>query len=173
MPISESLLRARYCNQDFPGCRTTDKLVKANRKGFLVEGVCKACGKTHMFRTENIRTVKSCGCLNHRDQRTQEGSMLDLFEKLKGETHGNLTFLGESARSDGYWHIRCQCTVCGAIVWRRYDFWSKRTATRCTCDINKGLNPVDRRFSAARWDIEHIWPNVVRAGRQALEAHRG
>lgn len=173
MAISESLLRARYCNQEFRACKTLDKIVKDDRSGYKVEAVCKVCGRKTWFRTETIKTVKSCGCLNHRDQRTQESSMLELFKKLKGETHGNLLFLGESVRNGGYWHIRCQCTVCGAIVWRRYDFWSKRTAVRCTCDQNKSISAIDRRFSTGRWDIEHLWPDVIRAGRDAVRAYHG
>lgn len=173
MPISESLLRARYCNTEFPGCITTDKFECDPRKGHRVEGVCKVCGQTSMFRTESIKTVKSCGCLNNKKAPSRTAVNTSTVTKYKGHTRGNLYFTGEVKKGERRWLLKCQCTVCGCESWFTFETWKGRRAVRCTCKERSQAETVERRYTVGRWDLENIWPAVVKAGREATGAQHG
>lgn len=167
-----SVIRARYCNQEFPGCRTLNTFRRHPVRGYLIDGICKVCGRKSSFHTITIRQAKSCGCLNGKANHyaTEE----DLIKKHTGEIHGNLEFAGGITRKDQHHLALVRCTKCGATREVKLSSWVRRTSTRCDCDHSDAMaRKVDFLYAKARWDIEHIWPAVVKAGREAMEAHHG
>lgn len=168
-----NLIRARYCNKDFLGCHTLNTIrPHPTRKGYLVEGICRVCGRKSQFHTISIKHVKSCGCLNGKsDYNTTEE---DLAKKYTGKAHGNLEFVGNIVKKAQSHYADVRCVKCGSIRQVKLSSWVKRTSTRCDCDHSDAMQKkVDFLYAKARWDIEHIWHNVVKAGREVMEAYRG
>ena len=170
------LLRARYLNREFPACHTTDKIEIKPKRGYFIEGICKVCGRKTWFRTDTIKTVKSCGCLSGVNGATIPDYLLEKsrLERYAGRVYGNLAFAGEVRKVRRSYEVKVRCTVCGCEHFTPERRWSKRRATRCMCNIERERAiSIDRRYAKARWAIEHIWPDVIKAGREAMEAHYG
>lgn len=170
------LLRARYLNREFPACHTTDKFEINSKRGYFIEGICKVCGRKAWFRTDTIKTVKSCGCLSGVNGATIPDYLLEKsrLERYAGRVYGNLAFAGEVRKVRRTYEVRVRCTVCGCEHYTPERRWSKRRATRCMCNVERERElAIDRRYAKARWAIEHIWPDVIKAGRDAMEAHYG
>lgn len=170
------LLRARYLNREFPACHTTDKIEINPKRGYFIEGICKVCGRKTWFRTDTIKTVKSCGCLSGVNGATIPDYLLEKsrLERYAGRVYGNLAFAGEVRKVRRSYEVKVRCTVCGCEHYTPERRWSKRRATRCMCNSERmKAEEIDRRYAKARWAIEHIWPDVVKAGRAAMEAHYG
>ncbi len=91
-------------------------------------------------------------------------------KKYAGTTFGNFEYLGISRVIEGSggrldFMVDVRCKHCGAIL--EVSFRSLRTRKRddCTCANHRG------RKTPTLTDLEKVWPAVVKAGREVMDAY--
>ena len=187
-PISAKV-RARYANREYPACTTTDNFKRASNGLIWVEAVCKICGRTAWFRVEALHRAKSCGCKNNRGDLPDEFRIKRMTERYKGKIIFDYEFIecvSIIGKSGGF---RClvRCTQSGRKKVMTFNAWrfkryrktyyeskvQKSSLTKEQRQIEreqKTKERIEQIYKTKRWDLEHIWANVVKAGREALGA---
>lgn len=117
----------RYCNKEFEGIRTLNRLCRVG-KILKVEAQCKYCGTIFLTQACQAHTRKSCGCLKNRTRDNMPGR----------KTNQEQVVVEISEALD---------------IQRRI----------------LGIGRPEKRIMYPRWELEKIWPSVVRAGRLAKE----
>ena len=94
-----------------------------------------------------------------------------LDKKYAGTTRGNLVYEGVTKvtqRKDGHpdFLVRVHCTHCGSALQMGVSTFRNRKKNVCECSTNVGL------LTGKRTDLELIWPAVVKAGREVMNAYQ-
>ena len=187
-PISPKV-KARYANRDYPACTTTDNFKREKTGLIWVEGICKACGRKAWFRAEYLHRAKSCGCKNNRGNLPDDFRIKRMTEKYKGQIIFDYEFIEcvSVIGTSGGFRCLVRCTRTGLRKTMTFNAWrfkryrktyyetkvQKSTLTkeeRQKEREQKTKERVERIYKTKRWDLEHIWANVVKAGREALGA---
>lgn len=187
-PISAKV-RARYANREYPACTTTDNFKRAKNGLIWVEAVCKACGRTAWFRAEALHRAKSCGCKNNRGDLPDEFRIKRMTEKYKGQVIFDWEFIEcvSIIGTSGGFRCLVRCTQSGRKKVMTFNAWrfKRYRKTYYEKKVNestltkeqrqkereqKTKERIERIYKTKRWDLEHIWSNVVKAGREALGA---
>ena len=187
-PIS-ARVKARYANREYPACTTTDNFKRASNGLIWVEAVCKICGRTAWFRVEALHRAKSCGCKNNRGDLPDEFRVKRMTERYKGQVIFDWEFIEcvSIIGTSGGFRCLVRCTQSGRKKVMTFNAWrfkryrktyyeskvQKSSLTKEQRQIEreqKTKERIERIYKTKRWDLEHIWVNVVKAGREALGA---
>jgi hypothetical protein len=108
------------------------------------------CGKEWIVSVNNIRRIKSCGCLA-REQYTAK--MLAQQEDLTGKVFGEWRVLRRGEKRSQNWHWVCQCS-CGAI--REVASYHLRKGNsscciQCSGKKNSERSKAKRKSPNGRW----------------------
>lgn len=173
MEYISSKIREHWCNKDFPACRTNDQIKRINI-GFAVQGVCKVCGQTAWFRTRSINSVKSCGCVNSSGTFLTEETLIARGKKrLIGKVVANYEVIDVLKRVNKVFLLLCRHTETGNLremsysTWHSRQYYASHGSEYSEQKAKERRNQIEEKYAKKRWDLEKIWPDVVKAGRLA------
>ena len=166
-------VRAHWCNKEFNACTTTSQIKRA-RKGFLVQGFCKTCGRLAWFATRNLSVTKTCGCRNGSGVALTDEILVERFKTRNlGKVIANLKIVDVLSRVKKDYVLICKDVNTNEEREMLYSRWFARKYLKGSDHEwverrnEESKKRIERLYSKKRWDLERIWFDVVKAGRTA------